>query len=215
MVRDGSRFLNGRLRAARPLLKDPFAVFSAPWFAERLGCQVLVTVRHPAAFVSSLKRLDWSFNLTHLLQQGLLMRDHLEPFHQELKRAAENSNDLIRQGSLLWKAIYHTVDKFQRRYPYFLIAMHEDLSQEPLEQFKEIYTRLSLRFTPRVQGSIVKSTQPGNPREGSERSAYAVQLDSQASLSNWKRRLTQDEIDRVRHLTSGVAELFYSHESWE
>ncbi|MGW8250221.1 MAG: sulfotransferase, partial [Anaerolineales bacterium] len=40
MGRDWSTFLSGRLGRKRPLLKDPFAVFSAPWFAERLGFQV-------------------------------------------------------------------------------------------------------------------------------------------------------------------------------
>jgi hypothetical protein len=215
MIRDARMFLIGRLRAARPLLKDPFAVFSAPWFAEQLGCHVVVIVRHPAAFVSSLKRLDWSFNLNNLLQQSLLMRDHLEPFRRDLEKAVEKSDDLIQRGSLLWKTIYYTVDKFQRKYQNFIIALHEDLSQEPIVGFQDIYTRLGLRYTPQVQRAIMKSTQPGNPRERSVQRAYSVRLDSRASLSNWKRRLTQDEIDRVRQLTSGVADLFYSHDSWE
>ena len=57
MGRDFSIFLRGRLLRQRPLIKDPFAVFSAPWFAEQLGCRVVITVRHPAGFASSLKRL--------------------------------------------------------------------------------------------------------------------------------------------------------------
>jgi hypothetical protein len=58
MGRDGSIFLRGRVFHQRALLKDPFAVFSAPWFAQRLGSQVVISVRHPAAFVSSLVRLE-------------------------------------------------------------------------------------------------------------------------------------------------------------
>src|SRR5512147_569268 len=46
----------------RALVKDPFAVFSTPWFAKKLNCKVVITVRHPAAFAGSLQRLDWSFD---------------------------------------------------------------------------------------------------------------------------------------------------------
>ncbi len=49
MGRDLGIFLRGRLARKRILLKDPFAVFSLLWFAERLNCRVAVTVRHPDA----------------------------------------------------------------------------------------------------------------------------------------------------------------------
>src|SRR3972149_1862423 len=62
MGRDLAIFMNGKLRGQRVLLKDPFAVFSAPWFAQKLNCQVVITVRHPAAFASSLKRLNWTYD---------------------------------------------------------------------------------------------------------------------------------------------------------
>ena len=39
MFRDWNIFTQGRLFKRQPLLKDPFAVFSAPWFAERLPGQ--------------------------------------------------------------------------------------------------------------------------------------------------------------------------------
>ncbi|MCJ7435853.1 MAG: sulfotransferase, partial [Anaerolineales bacterium] len=78
MGRDASIFFNGRLLGQRPLLKDPFAVFSIPWFAERLNCKVVITVRHPAGFASSLKRLNWLFDFSDLLAQPALMHDHLE-----------------------------------------------------------------------------------------------------------------------------------------
>src|SRR5439155_664004 len=54
---DGAHFLGSRLRAARPLLKDPIAAFSASWLARTFGMATVVVVRHPGAFASSLKRL--------------------------------------------------------------------------------------------------------------------------------------------------------------
>jgi hypothetical protein len=83
-------FVRGRGR--RPLVKEPHAVFSAEWFARRLASDVVVTVRHPAAVVSSWKRLDWNFDFANLLGQAALVRDVLGPFRSDMERALEPSH---------------------------------------------------------------------------------------------------------------------------
>jgi hypothetical protein len=40
-------------------------------------------------------------------------------------------------------------------------------------------------------------------------------LDSRASIDNWKKRLSPQEITRIREMTEGVSDLFYSDESWK
>lgn len=215
MFRDLSWFANGYLRGARPLLKDPFAIFSAPWFARQLGCQVVIAVRHPLAFISSLKRLGWDFDFGDLLNQPLLMRDHLEPFRSEIEAMLNYPDDVIGQGSLLWRMVYSVVGGFRVSHPEFRVVQHEDLSRDPEGGFRDLYASLGLAFTPKVQQALENSSQSGNPGELSTRKVHAVKLDSQANLSNWKKRLTEDEIIRIRSLTAGVAAHFYPEESWK
>jgi len=215
MLRDLSWFTGGRLRRARPLFKDPFAVFSAPWFAEALGCQIVILVRHPLAFVSSLKRLNWDFDFRNLLTQPLLMRDYLEPFRDEMKASLVTPKDIIAQGSLLWRMVYTVVDGFRELYPKFWVVRHEDLSFQAEVEFRQLYADLGLAVTPKVRQALVNSSQRGNPEELSKRKVHAVNLDSRANLSNWKKRLTDEEIQRIRILTMDIAEKFYSEESWK
>jgi hypothetical protein len=40
-------------------------------------------------------------------------------------------------------------------------------------------------------------------------------MDSRASLKNWKRRLSGDEVTRLHQLTDGVWQTYYPPESWE
>lgn len=115
MGRDLSIFMQGKMKNQRALLKDPFAVFSAPWFAQQLNCQVVITVRHPAAFASSLKRLNWTFDFQDLLDQPLLMRDYLEPDRAQMKSI--HPEDIITQAALLWRMIYRAVDSMRTRIP--------------------------------------------------------------------------------------------------
>ncbi|MEW5870915.1 MAG: sulfotransferase [Chloroflexota bacterium] len=215
MLRDWNTFLFGRLGKKRAVLKDPFAFFSAPWFASTLDCQVVITLRHPAAFASSLKRLDWPFDFKDLLAQPLLMRHVLSPFREDMEKALQASDDVIGLASLLWRILYSIVAQYQTQYPHFHIVRHEDLSLDPVEGFRVLYEKLGLHFTPRARETILKASSAENPKELSKRNIYAVQLDSRANLRNWKKRLSPGEIQRVRQITQEVASLFYPEEDWE
>jgi len=212
MGRDFLIFYNGLMRGQRALLKDPFAVFSTPWFAKKLNCKVVITVRHPAAFASSLKRLNWTFEFQDLLDQPLLMRDHLGPYREEMQTI--QPDDVIGQSALLWKLIYSSVHATHERNPDFIVVRHEDLSLDPIAGYRGLYTALGLEFTPRVEKVILNSSSSENPRELSRKKVHGVKLDSRANVQNWKKRLTVEEIDRIRQMTGGVSSLYYSDAEW-
>jgi hypothetical protein len=215
MGRDWNIFLRGRLSRQRPLLKDPFAVFSAPWFAERLDCRVVITVRHPAAFASSLKRLDWPFDFQDLLDQPLLMRDWLGPFEADMRRLLETPGDIVAQGSLLWRMVYAVVDQMRRSHPQFIVVRHEDLSIDPVAGYRKLYDALGLTFTPQAQEAIIAASSSENPKEVSSKTAFDVRVDSRANLQNWKRRLQPEELERIYELTQDVVGLYYPGEESE
>jgi Sulfotransferase domain len=215
MARDWGIFARGRLRAQRPLLKDPFAIFSTPWFHDRLGCQVVITVRHPAAFASSLKRLGWDFDFSHLLDQPLLMRDLLGPYRDQMEAMRLVPEDIIGQASLLWQITYEIAAAFCARYPDFHIVRHEDLSLDPQDGFQKLYQALDLDFTSQAQRVIADSSSAENPGEVSKKAVHAVRLDSRLNLQNWKRRLQAQEIERVRLLTQATAQHFYPDLTWD
>lgn len=212
MGRDFYIFYNGLMRGQRILLKDPFAVFSTPWFAKRLHCKVVIAVRHPAAFASSLKRLHWPFDFQDLLKQPLLMRDHLESYRAELQ--AVQPDDVIGQSALLWKLIYGSVHATRERHPEFIVVRHEDLSQDPIAGYRDLYQKLGLEFNRRVEKAILNSSSSENPVELSRKKVHGYKLDSRANIANWKKRLTTEEIDRIREITNDVSPLYYSEAEW-
>lgn len=207
MGRDLGIFLRGRVLGQPALLKDPFAVFSLPWFIERLDCRVVVTVRHPAGFASSLKRLNWPFDFKDLLAQPLLMRDHLESFRGDMERMPPD--DVLGQSALLWRMVYRVVHATRERFPSVIVLRHEDLSRDPQTGYARAYESLGLAYTAKVQETIRNSSSSENPAELSRRKVHSVKLDSRANLDNWKKRLSPEEITRVRTMTEDVAHLYY------
>jgi hypothetical protein len=212
MGRDFLVFYNGLMRGQRLLLKDPFAVFSTPWFARRLNCKVVITVRHPAAFAGSLKRLSWPFDFQNLLNQPLLMRDQLEPYRREME--SMSSDDVIGQAALLWKLIYRSVHATREQYPDFIIVRNEDLSRDAIPAYRDLYNDLGLEFTRRVEKFILNSSSSENPKELSNKKVHGFKLDSLANIDSWKKRMTAEEIDRVRKITQEIAPLYYSEAEW-
>ncbi|MBI5301515.1 MAG: sulfotransferase [Chloroflexi bacterium] len=208
-------FLRYRLAGARPLLKDPIAIFSTPWLADRFDMNVVVLIRHPAAFASSLKLLNWQIPFKHLLAQPALMRDALYPFESEITKFARSEQDLIDQAALFWKLVYRTVLQYREQHPDWIFVRHEDLSRNPLVGFRALLERLELNWTPDIEATISKYSLSRDTRDRSRDSPFVLQRNSRANLAHWKTRLTEREIARVKALVQDVSSHFYTEEEWE
>lgn len=215
MWRDWNTFIEGRLLSQIPLLKDPFAVFSAAWFADRLDCRVVIVVRHPAAVASSLKRLGWNFNFRDLLGQPELMQDWLEPYREAMERQINAPPDVLAQSCLLWKMIYQAVDILGEKIPDLIVIRHEDISSNPVGNFKLLYQKLALEYSQRIENAVIRSSTSNNPKVRSNGAVHSYHLDSRANLDNWKRKLNGEEIQRVRELTGEAAVKYYSDQDWQ
>lgn len=213
LIRDYSKFLYFKLKKKRPLIKDPIAIFSAEWLAQSFGMQVIVMIRHPAAFISSLKRKNWQFDFNHFLQQPLLMRDHLSLFEDQIRTYAAHPPDIIDQASLLWKIIHHVIFCYQQSHPEWLFLKHEDLSRDPILYFEYVFDYLQLRFDQKIKETIIEYSSSQNPKDVQD-SQESLRRDSKANILNWKKRLTKLEISRIYANTNEISRLFYSEKDW-
>jgi hypothetical protein len=198
-----------RNRGRRPLVKEPHAVFSAEWFAHRLGSDVVVVVRRPAAVVSSWKRLEWSFDFSHLLHQHRLIDDRLARFRAEMEAALDPSRDLVDRVALLWRVIYDEVRELQQRLPRITVVRHEDLSQSPHDEYARLYEALGLPFTAEAKAAVADSSSSENPEETRVETPHETRIDSRANLESWRGRLSDDEISRIRVATAETAAVYY------
>lgn len=197
-----------RARRSRPVIKDPFALFSSEWFADFYDADVVVTIRHPVAFVGSIKKLNWQFKFKTVLSQELLLRDHLGGFEAEMRRCRDNDVDIIEQGIVLWNAIHDTVGRLRARRPGWSFVRHEDLAGDPLSGFQELYERCHLTWTDEVASKLARFTSETNPQEVPAWMHMTVKRSSSAAPTTGMQRLNPDEIRRVEVGTREVAERF-------
>lgn len=205
--------LRHRITRARPLMKDPIAVFSAEWLASAFDMEVVVLIRHPAAFASSLKRLGWTHPFSHFLQQPALMRDHLQAFEGEIEEFADREHDVLDQATLLWRLIYHVVSNYREDHRDWAFLRHEDLSRDPVHGFEMLYNDLKLDWSEDIRRAVQAHSDESNPSEAPPVYQY-LKRDSRSNIWNWKQRLTKAEIERVRRQVEDVSQRFYSDEDW-
>jgi len=215
VVREGARNLGRRLVGLRPLMKDPIAFFSAEWVARTFGADVVVMIRHPAAFAASLKRLGWVFPFGDLLRQPLLLQTHLGEFVDEIRRVKEtDSRDVIEHAILFWRAVHRVVLKYQRSHPDWTFLRHEDVSRAPVAHFEKLLAAVGLDFAPQVRRAVEEHSARDNPGRRPDDVIHELKLNSEANVWEWTRALTPAEVERVRRGTEDVAGHFYSDAEW-
>lgn len=203
------RSLAYRARSMRPLLKDPFALFSSEWLADRFGVIPVVMIRKPVAFVSSIKRLNWGFDYErNWLPQESLIENHLAS-HAEFMRNYQGEVDLVGEGIVMWNALYDFVAGLRERRPDFVYLNYEDLAAQPVEGFERLHARLGLRWNEVVRTRIAAFSDSSNPKDVSARRRRAIRRDSSAATETWRQRLDDEEIRRVERETAPVASRFY------
>jgi hypothetical protein len=213
LLKQYQAFTRYRHRQAIPLMKDPLALFSAEWLASRFDMDVIVLIRHPAAFASSVRRLNWRHDFSHFLRQPLLMRDHLAPFEAEITEFATQEHDILDQAILLWKITHSVILKYQATHKDWIFLRHEDISEDPLHYFAYLFKTLNLDFSEQVQAVIEDYTNPSNPTDAQNGHAF-TRRNSKSLVRSWKKGLTEAELTYIRKGVEMVSKQFYSESEW-
>lgn len=211
VTRDSVLFPLLKLFKVRPLLKDPIALFSADWLARNFDMQVVVLVRHPAAFAGSLKKPNWTHPFEHFVKQPLLMNNHLNHFRQEIEEYARIDKDIVDQAILLWNLIHSMILKYRENNPNWIFVRHEDISKSPIEEFSKLYDKLNLDYSNNIRKKIANFSRS---KTGAQDKNIKIARDSKSNISSWKNRLTKSEVQRIKYGTKDIASQFYEEEEW-
>lgn len=196
----------------RLVLHDPIAAFSAEWLAQHFDLEVVVLVRHPAAFAASLRRMDWRMAPRALLDQPALVRDHLAEWAPRLRQLPDEP---VAQAGVLWGCIYSVLLRFADRRPEWIVCTHEELARDPVGAFGTLYGRLGLPVTPEVVRGIFDHTRPDNPSASPPPGVrHVLRRDSAATTRAWTTVLEPAESDRLRGQVEPLASRFYGDADW-
>lgn len=207
------RYAWARAQGKRPLIKDPIALMSAQWLADTFGTRIVVLIRHPCAFIASLKRMNWRFSFANFTSQPLLMRDLLGPFERQMHELESKEHDLVENGCLLWNIIHHAIAVYRERRADWHFVRYEDLATQPLSGFQELYEGLGLDWNLAARTAVERHCYAVQPTPDQGQVHRLVRKSSDDAWA-WRKLMGANEVDRVRRRVDALAGKFYSEESW-
>lgn len=204
-----------RMRRARALVKDPFMLLSAEWMFQQTQADVVILVRHPAAFVSSIKRLHWRLDVNCFLEQGALMSTHLGEYASDLAADAAGEKDIVEHACLVWCVLNSIVARYETAYTNWYVLRYEDLASEPVTRFRGLYDGLGIPWTKEIEDQVREHNASKNRGEVNVGARGETRRDSRKAMWTWVDRLSAEEVDRVYARTQGLAQLWYGEDDWK
>lgn len=185
----------------RLVVKDVHTPLALEWVDRHVSPQVVIATRHPCAVASSWLRLrrqlpkdfhwqDMELHLQPLLAQPALVEGDgpLAPFRDVL-RSAET---YLERFGAYWGACYHVILRQRAAHPAWTLVPHEALCVDPDGEFRRVFERLHLRWSPATTAHLAASTTTASDRP------YVAQRVSAEEPDKWRRELTEVEVEEVR-----------------
>ena len=196
----GSRYerdLAAALGSGSPtlLLKDPFLIRVGSVLAEAFDAKGVILVRHPAALINSLKRMEWT----------LPDLDGLEPGPAQADPKLQFAFDVGR----FWSTLYaEVVTQLAETPDHLRLVRHEDMCVEPIQIGEEIMTHLGIPANEKAQEFLRVSTS-GSAGEMSGTQLHNMHRDARKLVFSWRESLSPAEIEAVRQGGGATLERIY------
>lgn len=196
---------NPAVRAA--IIKDPIACLSSEWLHRRFDVPVIVLIRHPAAVVASITRLNWRFDVEKWIREQPGLSDLLRPV---IDAQPPPYASAIEEASVLWSCLYFVLHTFLERNPDMMSIKHETICRTPVASFRRMHQYAGYAFeasdAERVRAYTQGSDAPSDHR--------TVRRDSERVLKKWKHELSGADVATIRRITTRVASAFYDDDAW-
>lgn len=193
----------------RALFKSPFGLFATEWLVKNFNFDVVMMIREPLGFVSSIKKMGWDFDFSNFLDQPELMNGYLKDYAEQIEKFAKEEQSIIDQAILMWNAFYSVIYQFQQKYPNWTYVKMEELSLDPIGQFDRIAKELDLTLSEYNKEKIKEMTSSENPTESTKSKIHSINRNAKENVDVWKNRLEEDEVNRIMEGTDEVCRLLY------
>ena len=151
------------LRLAKPnpfhrsaVIKDPIGNLLTEYLYHNFQVKPVIVVKHPLSFIASLKRVNWWIQTSWITEgQPCLIEDY---FGEELDFVNREYKTLVEGSAAYWRATYKVLLEQAAKHPEWQVITLEELSQEPLSVFQNLYENLDLPWSKHVSQKIHQLT---------------------------------------------------------
>lgn len=182
-----------RQHPSRIVLKDPFCVRMARWLGEVYGVRSAVLVRHPGAYLNSLRRMSWTIpedafgGATGDAGSGT---------------APETLTEACRVARF-WAGLYGDVIAQADAAPdHVRLFRHEDLCLDPIGEGERLFAHIGVPFTDAARAYLARTTS-GTVVNPEQNVLHAFDRKSAEMIHSWRGKVSAEE-QGVLHEVGGA-----------
>ncbi|HEU5139905.1 MAG TPA: sulfotransferase [Bacillales bacterium] len=181
----------------RLFIKSIYNMLALDWLEEQFNCNQVVIIRHPANVISSYLKLKFPDSARNIFSQEALVNDYFGDIMPEI----EKRTDVVEEMAAQIGGIYSVLEKQLESHPNWILLRHEELCENPVQQFKELYGQLGLKWTKEVKKYIVDANEPGK--------GFKAKRVASEEIQKYKKLLSEEQISKIREVYELFGNPFY------
>ena len=193
------------------VIKDPTGNMLAEFLYVRFGVKPVIVIKHPISFIVSLRRVNWWPKLNIISSQPHLVKDY---FSEELDFTNREYTNPVLEASAYWRAIYKVLLAQANKYPDWHVFTHEELSQDPVDFFYNLYQNLDLPWSESVRQKIIKLTQGNHSARARQGIVQDLKRNSADIFKMSLESVSRQERREIFDIVQDVALQIYPKESF-
>jgi hypothetical protein len=200
------RYGRGQWRAPLPgvrvVVKDPFAMLSAPIIEELTGARTVQVFRHPGAVLASYRRMGWRADLAEI--SGLLADDDVN--HGELVRSlwcsGPDSLSETEQMGVFWSVLSTVMLADLDRAPGTVLVSHHELATGGMAAAGSLFASLGLRTSAATEEEMASQSDRGRATGSADGGGGLHRLDRDPAevAASWRRHLSPEDVSRIEEI---------------
>ncbi len=193
------------------VIKDPTGSLLSEYLHLHFGVKPVIAIKHPTSFIASLKRVNWWPHPGKMKDQPHLIEDY---FADEPDFLHKKWSTPILRSAAYWRALNKVFLTQTSKYPDWQVITHEQLSQNPVANFKTLYEALDLPWSASVKDKIIKQTQNNSSAEAKKGLVQDFQRNSKDIFEMRRNSLSLEERKAIFEVVEDVALQIYTKESF-
>lgn len=193
------------------IIKDPTGVLLTEYLYINFKVKPVIIIKHPTSFIASLKRVGWWKTPHEISNLSCLTENYFSDFLDIFEKT--HSNPIV-ESTKYWCVVHKTLLEQARKYPDWQVIKHEELSKDPVQIFKALYTKLDLPWSKAIEKKIVTQTQGNRSAKAQKGRVQDFRRNSADIFKASQQSLTIEERQKIFEVFQSMTPDIYHRDSF-
>ena len=171
----------------RVIVKSVHSVLSIDWLMNTFNIRLVVLVRHPANVIASYLKMNMS-DADREVKVPEIGQNHIKEYIMERNLR----DDKLGRMAIQVCSFYKYIELMTNKHSQIKLIKHEDLCQDPVGKFKDLFSYLNLNWSKKVEDFLNEKNRLGD--------GYKISRIASKEADKYKKNLSLEQIKKIEEI---------------